>query len=277
MTVEDKFAGQTGPCAGCGKPITIPLPEISKPSGAGLGIMAGVGCALVVGCLLLGGVISLLLLPALDIGSGAGGRNSQSKNNMKQIMLALHNYHDVYRSLPPAYVADADGNPLYSWRVLILPFLEQDPLYNAFDKTKAWDDPLNISLSKTMLPVLQSPNDRTLLPEGCSYFALQAPKSVFNGTEKVGFQNILDGTSNTIAIVELKGIDGSWAAPIDPQLASYALAVGPAPGQLNPSTPQGLNVGLCDGSVQVLPVGTAPQTLSLLFQRDDGQAVDYPW
>ena len=58
--------------------------------------------------------------------------SAQQKNNLKQIALAMHNYHDVHRTFPPAYQADASGKPLLSWRVLILPYLEQDALYREF-------------------------------------------------------------------------------------------------------------------------------------------------
>src|SRR5262245_36536395 len=64
-------------------------------------------------------------------------------NNLKQIGVALHSYHDKYGSLPPAYTVDASGKRLHSWRTLILPFLEGDDLYQKIDLTKPWDDPAN--------------------------------------------------------------------------------------------------------------------------------------
>src|SRR5262245_60216991 len=69
-------------------------------------------------------IIVGLLLPARR-GSSGGGRRMYCSNNLKQIGLALHNYHDKYGALPPAYTVDEDGKPLHSWRTLILPFMEQ--------------------------------------------------------------------------------------------------------------------------------------------------------
>ena len=75
-------------------------------------------------------------------------RRTQCKNNLKQIGLALHNYHDEYGAFPPAYTVDADGKPLHSWRTLLLPYLDQRPLYATIDLTKAWDDPANAEACK---------------------------------------------------------------------------------------------------------------------------------
>ena len=70
-------------------------------------------------------------------------RQTQCRNNLKQIGLALHNYADEWKVFPPAYTVDANGKPLHSWRTLLLPYLDQSPLYNRIDFSKAWDDPAN--------------------------------------------------------------------------------------------------------------------------------------
>ncbi|MEL7264459.1 MAG: DUF1559 domain-containing protein [Planctomycetota bacterium] len=66
-------------------------------------------------------------------------------NNVKQIGLGLANYHASWNSFPPAYTVDANGNRLHSWRTLILPYVEQQPLYDRIDLTKPWDDPAHAS------------------------------------------------------------------------------------------------------------------------------------
>src|SRR6187200_1657599 len=87
MKVDDKFAGQTGPCTACQQPITIPLSTGARPSGAGvgaLGAMIGIGVVCVLGCLLIGVLVTALLIPA---GMAGGAANTSSLNNLKQIML----------------------------------------------------------------------------------------------------------------------------------------------------------------------------------------------
>ena len=70
-------------------------------------------------------VLVALFLPALRFGGAReAARRMQCSNHLKQIALALHNYHDEYKSFPPAYIADESGKRMHSWRVLILPFIE---------------------------------------------------------------------------------------------------------------------------------------------------------
>ena len=100
-------------------------------------------------------IIALLiamLLPAVR-SAGPAAVRSQCINNLKQVALALYNYEDEYKTLPPAYTVDANGRPLHSWRTLILPYLEQGPLYRTIDLAKPWDDPANSEALKTALPV----------------------------------------------------------------------------------------------------------------------------
>jgi uncharacterized protein DUF1559 len=279
MTVDDQFAGQTGPCANCRQPITIPAPKgapsTGSRAGAGaVGSVLGVAVACLLGCLVCGGVGAVLMVPLAFRGPTAA--NSSSRNNLKQIMLALHNYHDVNGQFPPAFVTDADGKPLYSWRVLILPYVEEAQLYNRFDKSKAWDDPANFAVSNTPVTVFRSPLDNDLAPSGASYFGIIGAHTAFPPDRGARMADITDGTSNTIGIVELHGIEGSWAAPIDPKIESVAMSIGPSPGQLNPNGDSKLNVGVCDGSIRSLPATTPPQTLQLLFSRDDGMPAEMP-
>ena len=91
------------------------------------------GYVIIVGIVAL--VLIALLLPAVQSAREASPRTN-CKNNLKQIGLALHNYHDAYGSFPPAWTTDADGRPLLSWRVLLLPFLDEAPLYEEFDLTE---------------------------------------------------------------------------------------------------------------------------------------------
>jgi RNA polymerase sigma factor (sigma-70 family) len=87
----------------------------------------------------------------------------KSMNNLRQIMLAIHNYHDANNRLP-ADVRDKDGKPLLSWRVLILPYLEQDNLYQQFHLDEPWDSEHNLKLLRQMPAVYRvgfDPKDST--------------------------------------------------------------------------------------------------------------------
>ena len=74
-------------------------------------------------------------------------RRSQCRNNLKNIGLALHNYHEAHGCFPPAFVADANGKPMHSWRVLILPYLDQGPSRKMYSFNEPRDGPNNKKLS----------------------------------------------------------------------------------------------------------------------------------
>jgi len=270
FSVADQYAGQSGPCAACGQIITIPggMPTgyayAPRPSSGGMG---GGTVALIV---ILAVVVLMcpcgiaLLLPAVQAAREAA-RRTQSANNLKQIGLALHNYHDTYRQFPPAVVTDANGNPLYSGRVLLLPFIEQAPLYNQWDKSAAWDSPQNMALSQTVLKVFDDPS----APNGHSHYEfVTGPGAMFEAGSPLDISDIRDGTSNTIAVVEMRTTNPSWAAPssIDINQLSAGLPQGNHPG--------GNNVLMADGSVRFVAQSINPQTLGALATRKGGEAIN---
>ena len=88
------------------------------------------------------GVLIVLLSPAVPSARGAAAR-MQCVNNMKQIAIAFSNYHDKYGTFPPAYTVDEGGRPLHSWRVLVLPYLENKELYEKIRLDEPWDSEHN--------------------------------------------------------------------------------------------------------------------------------------
>jgi hypothetical protein len=80
----------------------------------------------------------------------------QSQNNLKQIGIAIHNYHDTNNKMP-ADIVDKDGKAILSWRVLLLPYLEEEPLYKEFKLDEPWDSKTNKALieriPKTFAPI----------------------------------------------------------------------------------------------------------------------------
>src|SRR5437588_6801844 len=99
-----------------------------------------------------------LLLPAVQAAREAA-RRAQCTNNLKQIGLAMHNYHSSNNCFPPAFTTDRDGKPLLSWRVLLLPYLECSSLYANFHLDEPWDSPHNRPLVNQMPSVFACPSD----------------------------------------------------------------------------------------------------------------------
>ncbi len=108
-------------------------------------------------------------------------RRSQCTNNLKQIALAMHNYHARHNTFPPAYNKSPDGKPLLSWRVQILPFLDQKALYDEFHQDEPWDSPHNKTLISRMPVVYSCPSgSRTPAREGkTSYLTPRGPATIF--------------------------------------------------------------------------------------------------
>ena len=123
--------------------------------------------------------VFLVMQPALQSPRESPPR-TQCMNNLKQITIAIENYHVRYGSFPPAYVADATGRPLYSWRVLILPFMDQQALYRAFHLDEAWDGPNNRKLSQIPLAAFHCPSDEQDATT-TDYLAVVGPNTVWPG------------------------------------------------------------------------------------------------
>ncbi|TWU43731.1 hypothetical protein Q31b_12600 [Novipirellula aureliae] len=176
----------------------------------------GGGLALICGC----GILLGLLLPAVQAAREAARRMSCS-NNIKQIGLAMHNYHSTYDSLPPAYTVDANGRPLHSWRTLLLPFIEQRALYEQIDLSKPWDDPVNLPIAQMVIPTYQCPstvND----PSYTTYVAIVNPNGVMTGPIPTRFRDITDGLSNTIMVTEADSdLAVPWMSPTDIDLQAF--------------------------------------------------------
>jgi hypothetical protein len=172
---------------------------------------------------------------------------AQSRANLERIGLALRSYHDKYDSLPPAYVSDSQGNKLYSWRVLLLPFLGEDELFAAFHKDKAWDSPENLALMAQMPRVFALPGNSSC---GCGYYAVTGRGTAFERGETIRISEIADGASLTIGVVELRGLTRSWAEPFDLNLDDCRRVIGGRLGQLpGPDLSLTFQAVMFDGSV----------------------------
>jgi len=159
-------------------------------------------------------MIIAILLPAVRRGHGPA-RRTQCRNNLKQIGLALHNYHDVYDALPPAYTMDANGNPLHSWRTLILPYIEHVNVYNMIDLSKPWDDPVNAAAYATTILAYTCPSATPLPPGHTTYLALAGEDRCFHQTESRQLSEFTN-TSETLMAIEVSPEDAvHWMAPQD--------------------------------------------------------------
>jgi prepilin-type processing-associated H-X9-DG protein len=278
--VADEYAGQSGPCARCGKTITVPpsigAPAYAPPAKGSSGpttlviiLLALLGIALVCG-----GILIALLLPAVQAAREAA-RRSQCVNNLKQIALAMHNYHDVYGSFPPAYLADEEGKPMHSWRVLLLPFLEQQALYQQYNFNEPWNSPANQRIASTVLSVYRCPSDPAIGAPETSYVMIVGPGTLSDGTSSTDMSEISDGTSNTLMIIEATGTGIGWAEPRDLDATKITFQVNePTGGEIESPHPGGVNCAMCDGSVRFLSEFVEPEQIRAMSTIAGGEAID---
>jgi hypothetical protein len=222
----------------------------------------------------------------------AGGQKEEDKireaknrqasvNNLKQIGIALHNFGDTYKRLPPPAICSKAGKPLLSWRVAILPFIEQNALYKEFKLDEPWDSAHNKKLLEKMPQVYATPGVKTKHPHTTFYQAIVGPGAAWELTPR---PNILfnaegvrwpagftDGTSNTILVVET-GEAVPWTRPDDvrydpkkklPKLGGVFKA--------------GFHVVMADGSVRIIGSGVGEDTLRAAITRNAGDILGKDW
>jgi hypothetical protein len=216
------------------------------------------------------GTLVALLLPAVQAAREAARRNS-SMNNLKQIMLGLLNHESARGALPAQANFDKTGKPLLSWRVHILPYMEQVELYRKFRLDEPWDSEHNKALIPLMPQVYAHPGSKLNPAEGkTNYLGVQGKDHMFSGKpEGRRLRDIEDGTSNTITIVQATDERAvTWTKPEDFET-----------GKDDPN--QGLGglagdiflAAFCDGSVRAVSKQVDPAALRALFTVSGGEAV----
>ncbi|MFN0018919.1 MAG: DUF1559 domain-containing protein [Pirellulaceae bacterium] len=234
------------------------------------------------------GIVSIigflwLLIPSVTTPRWAA-RRMQCENNLKQIGFALHAYHDNHKSLPPAFICDKSGKQMHSWRVLLLPYMEQQELYNKYDFSEPWDGPNNIKLAPAITAIYQCPEETHSGATGVSYVAVVGRKTMWPGGKGILFSDVKDGLSNTIMVVEVAGSSIQGSEPRDLNYDQLALQIiSPAGGGISSlhgktwhSDANCVQLLFGDGSVHVLSNDLKPATLKLLLEINDGQPIgDY--
>lgn len=208
--------------------------------------------------------------PAGDAKQVFGARDRQrSASNLKQIGLALHSYHSDHQRFPPAAIYSKDGKPLLSWRVAILPYIEELKLYQEFKLDQPWDSEHNKKLLERMPKIYAPPAGvQTKEKHATFYQAFVGKGAGFEGNQGLKLTDFTDGTSNTILVVEA-GEALPWSKPEDltyddkkelPKLG----------GQFNGD----FHILIADGSVRLVKKGFNEEIMRLAITRRDNQPID---
>jgi hypothetical protein len=207
-----------------------------------------------------------------EAATSSAARN-QCLNNQKQIVLALHSYHDVKNHFPAVANFDASGKPLLSWRVHILPYLGQEALYKEFHLDEPWDSEHNKKLIERMPEIYRCPSMCWGMTGRTTYLAPVGKDLMFTGDARgIPMREVTDGTSNTIFVVDADDDRAViWTQPEDLRV--------------NPAKPldglvghhgRGFTCGFADASAHYISQAVDPKMLYSLFTRNGGEVIALP-
>jgi len=197
-------------------------------------------------------------------------------NQICHIALAIAVYQQVYHSFPPAYSTDRDGRPLHSWRVLILPYLGCEEVYQSIRLNEPWNSPHNRDVfQKSPDPLFYFHCCSATNPESeTSYVMIVGPNTISDGPHGARLEDIKDGCTNTIMFVEVKNSGIHWAEPRDLDFASMSFKVNDPNGKGVGSYHRGVaGVAFVSGSVWFIRDDFDPKLLKALTTINGGEDV----
>ena len=223
------------------------------------------GCCCGLGCL---GMVLLFILSLSSIGPHESTLRLGCTNNAKRIMLGLHVYHDKYKSLLPAYSTDENGKPLHSWRVLILPYIEQYELYKQIRLDEPWDSKYNRQFHDKMPSCYWCPSafqNRSIFSTRDTdktgmtcYMRVVGPGTTTTGADAISLADVKAVLSQSVALVEVYPTV-NWMAPVDVSPEDLATGINRKKKQgIGSFHYGGMNIAMLDGSVDYVPDAEVP-------------------
>jgi hypothetical protein len=217
------------------------------------------------------------LIPKVLEHVGQSAQRVTTMNSLRQLVLASHYFHMAYKSLPPQALANKEGQKLLSWRVMILPYIDQQELYDQFKLDEAWDSPHNIQLVEKMPAAFVSPDGK--IPQQqkkglTRYLGIVMHDSIMGRPGlPLSFRDIRDGTSNTLLFVEASPERAViWTKPEDLSVD----VENPLAGILEEGQTEWF-AAMADGSSHTIPAAIRKDVVNALFTTNGNEMIEYPW
>jgi hypothetical protein len=198
-------------------------------------------------------------------------------NNIKNLGMALRWYESQVGNLPPVHTLDQSGQPLTSWRTLILPRIQHHDVFSTYDQSQPWNAAINKRASDIKFELLRCPSDIALdlFSNLTSYVAIISPGGAWTPGRGLTLNEIKDKLSDTILLVEMRNSDIAWAEPRDLDLSN--LPPGLTPQNLLTSIanhPGIIDVLFADGSVQSIPTSIPWSDFLAMLTIAGGETID---
>lgn len=247
-----------------------PLPQKSSNT---LWIVLLVGAVCLVAMCMIGGILMALLLPAVQQAREAA-RRTQAQNELKQIGLAAHNFHDTHTFFPPP-APDGSQDPNVtspiSFHTALLPYVNQQALYGSIDKSIPWDDSINKTAYSMVVPTFLSPQfEEKTNASGYAVTHFVPNVNLVRDGRPLSMRDVTDGTSNTMLAGQVNANFPAWGDPSNGRDPAAGFAGGP--NAFGGNNGMAL-VLLMDGSVRNISENIDPAVAKALSTPDGGEAV----
>jgi hypothetical protein len=215
--------------------------------------------------------------------SGVGEKEKiKSAENMKKLVLAAQDY--AMKQQPqwcyfPAYTVDANGKPLHSWRVLILPHIGEQELYGKIRRDEPWDSEYNKQFHDRDIECFRSAGTKSTKKGFTDFSMVVGPDMISNGPVSKNFREISDGRGDTILFVE-RATPVCWMDPTEVTQEAACLGIGVSPDGIAEAYYDGgktTMMGLCDGSWQWGNKEATPEEIKAALTPDGGESLKKPW
>jgi len=220
--------------------------------------------------------IGIMILTALELAflamverARTYAPRTSSMNNLSQLAHALLAYEKSHRELPPHAVYSSTGEPLLSWRVLVLPQLDREDLYRQFKLDEAWDSPHNLRLLDKMPPEFAAPY---VSDSHVTYYQVFVGRgAAFEGSKGLKLADFTDSVGQTLLVVEAN-VAVPWTKPQDLMYAPdrHLPKVG---GQF----PRHFHAAFSNGRLDAIPIDVSEATLRALITRNAGDKPGTDW